>query len=145
MKETAPKRRKTAQKVFVRAFMLASYSHPTAEDILEAGKKAGVRLSLASVYRILEEMEEEGEAVLLVTPDGARHFDCARRNHAHFICRACGRIIDLTKGQAEAERLAEANNLSLESPQGVVIYGLCPACLEQERKEKDDKRKASAD
>jgi Fur family peroxide stress response transcriptional regulator len=133
--------RKTNQKDFVHQFVLSTFAHPTAFDVVKAAKKAGVKLGVTSAYRILNEMVLHGEAIPLVGPDAVVHYDAVRDDHFHFICRSCGKIIDLKGDEEQINQICADQHLSLDHLQSVAIYGLCSDCQEKALKERAENGK----
>ena len=68
--------------------------HPTAEELYEMLHETMPHLSLATVYRNLEQL---GKAGLVTVLDGgsARRFDGNAAPHYHKRCKSCGRVSDL--------------------------------------------------
>ena len=69
-------------------------THPTAEELHAMLQEAMPRLSLATVYRNLEQLEYAG-VVLGLDGAGARRFDGNIMPHHHKRCNHCGRVSDL--------------------------------------------------
>lgn len=74
----------------------SSYDHPCAEEIYERVKKDLPRISLGTVYRNLNQLEEVGMIRRLRGNDYDR-FDKVSWEHDHFQCLSCGEIYDLQK------------------------------------------------
>ena len=74
--------------------VLASYDHPTAEDIYMQLREQGSQISLATVYNNLKTLVEEG-VLRKITLDGSPdRFDRAGQ-HQHLICVHCGKLVDV--------------------------------------------------
>lgn len=69
-------------------------SHPTAEEIYAEVKKSCPKISLATVYRNLRMLAEEGEVLVLHTSDDKEHYDGTVAPHAHLCCPRCGKVSD---------------------------------------------------
>ena len=93
-------------------------------------------ISLATVYRNLSLLTEMGEIQKISTGEGPDRFDGNAAPHNHFVCRHCGRVLDL-----EMDSIEEINDIAGRSFQGKVLghvtyfYGICPDCLAQEDRE----------
>lgn len=66
------------------------FDHPTAQQVHAALPE----LSLATVYRNLGELAEEG-VILSLTVDGETHYDGHLAPHYHLACVKCGVIEDV--------------------------------------------------
>ncbi|HIP98086.1 MAG TPA: transcriptional repressor, partial [Aquifex aeolicus] len=87
-------------------------------------------LSISTVYRALAAFEELGLVRRIPTPDGKAHFEIANHPHGHFICKNCGKIIDLEDINPSVENLKgklHQKGLVTESC-NLVCYGLCKEC-----------------
>jgi len=69
--------------------------HVTAEGLHEEAVKAGVPVSLATVYNTMHQFTQSG-LLREVTVDGSRiYFDTNIGNHHHFYCEDDGSLIDI--------------------------------------------------
>ncbi len=107
--------------------------HPCAESIYDMAKKELPRISLATVYRNLNQLAQQGEISKLQGIEGKVHFDHNAFEHSHFICHKCKTIIDIPHEAAADLKTAiyEKTGLMADSCQ-ICCKGLCPKC--QQRK-----------
>ncbi|RTZ57992.1 MAG: transcriptional repressor [Gammaproteobacteria bacterium] len=121
----------TTQRILIfKELVKNTKKHPSAEDIYENLKDRVYGLSLSTVYRALSAFEELGLVRRIPTPDGKAHFEIANKPHGHFICKNCGKIIDLEDIDTSVEDLKgklHQKGLITESC-NVVCYGLCNEC-----------------
>lgn len=89
--------RPTRQRVALgRVLFAKGHRHISAEDLHEDAQKAGVRVSLATVYNALHQFTKAG-LLREVTIDGTRtYFDTNVEDHHHFFVEGEGRVIDMT-------------------------------------------------
>mgnify|MGYP004679712389 CR=1 FL=1 len=100
--------------------------HPTADMIYGAVRDKDESLSLGTVYRNLKALSESGEILTLETEDKKIRYDGDTTPHAHFICKGCGKIIDVFDKIADEGAL---NKLGLKvTGEKLVFYGLCKDC-----------------
>ena len=69
--------------------------HPTADFIYTVLKEKEPNLSLATVYRNLNLLANEGIIRKIEGLDGVAHFDHNTHNHYHFICSKCNKVYDV--------------------------------------------------
>lgn len=69
--------------------------HPTADFVYEIIKKEMPNISLATVYRNLNQLAANGMIKKAEGLDGSVHFDCNTHPHYHFICNRCNKIYDI--------------------------------------------------
>jgi Fur family ferric uptake transcriptional regulator len=87
------------------------------------------KLGLATVYRALAAMKEEGQLAVVSLPGEAPRYELAGKpHHHHFHCRQCDRVYELNGCPGDLKRLAP-EKFVVESHE-VVLYGLCPGCAE---------------
>ena len=105
-------------------------THPTADRLYEEIRKEFPKISLATVYRNLNQLVENGEIIRLECNGEAEHYDGNPKKHYHFICRKCSAIIDVSISDA-----SKINNLVIEKDMLKVedhelfFYGLCQNCM----------------
>ena len=99
--------------------------HPTAEEIHAEVAKTLPKVSLGTVYRNLTQLVDRGIVLQLVEGEkGKAHFDGNAYPHAHFVCSACGRIVDVALAEQAPQGLQ-----GFVVEQTVCTYkGLCPEC-----------------
>lgn len=91
-------------------------------------------VSRASVYRIVEELEEMGLVQRVEVSRGLVRFEPIRHgpgHHHHLVCNFCGRLEPFTdEGLERAIRRASARLPLRVSEHEIVIRGACSACTE---------------
>ena len=119
----------TPQRVAVYEILLNSYNHPTVEEIYEEVKKRYPFVSLATVYRTVETLEQMGLAKKVCYWGSSARYDANTDDHHHLICVKCGAIRDIYM----EEDLSIPRELEGFRTEGysVNIYGLCPECREK--------------
>lgn len=122
-------RRNTHQRKLVLDAVLASSSHPTADEVFAAVRDRDPKVSRATVYRNLNLLSEEGAILHIKTPGGSR-FDKTIEPHAHLACTSCGRVVD-----AEVPYAVELNVEVERQVPGwqvaghyTIFEGTCPDC-----------------
>jgi Fur family ferric uptake transcriptional regulator len=99
------------------------------EDALVSG---GRRVSRASIYRILEELEAIDLVRRVAVGPGMARFEPVHRgrgHHHHLVCDSCGRLEPFADEGLERaiKRLSERVPLQV-SEHEVVLHGACSAC-----------------
>lgn len=106
--------------------LASTKSHPDAEWIYENARKIVPSLGIATVYRNLKIMNDEGKIVAIETNNGSVHYDACVTEHAHFICECCNRILDIDFPEVPFQSAEKAGYKVKRGK--VVLYGLCPNC-----------------
>jgi Fur family ferric uptake transcriptional regulator len=101
------------------------------EDALAAQKR---RVSRASIYRILEELEQIGMVQRLDIGRGMMRYEPVRHgggHHHHLVCDHCGRLQPFSDEGLERaiERLSDRVPLTV-SEHEVVLRGACASCAD---------------
>src|SRR5579864_4609856 len=110
-------------------------NHPTASEVYEAVREIRPRMGLASVYRILHVLVQQGR-IKEIHNDETCRYDGHIERHDHAICNVCGRLIDVPVGvsvpQDILEAAAKASGIALSSYE-LRLYGICPACSQNDQ------------
>lgn len=123
----------TPQRLAILNFLAGNTRHPTAEEIYNHLKPQFPSLSLATVYNTLEVLAKAGELQEVRIEAEKRHFDPNPAPHGHFLCRVCASVHDLEAGLPEISTPFKVNGYLVEEFTRH-YYGVCPACLARERK-----------
>ena len=87
--------KRSKQKELILRIMKSTSSHPTADWVYEQARKEIPNISLATIYRNLKLMKDNGELLELDLGQGQSHYDGDTSNHYHFRCEKCGKLFDL--------------------------------------------------
>lgn len=108
--------------------------HPTAEKLYLDLKNEMPELGIATVYRNLSDLCEEGQIIKIKTTSGPDRFDGNTMPHIHFECKECGDIMDIVLFENEVKQLdndlknfAKQINAVVEGSE-ITITGLCKKC-----------------
>jgi len=103
--------------------------HPSAEWIYENVKKDFPKISLATVYRNLNLLCDTGEAVRIDVGDGTVRYDGYVKNHYHFLCSKCRRVIDVSEDEISHinSEIEKKHGVSVER-HSIVFFGKCNEC-----------------
>jgi Fur family transcriptional regulator, ferric uptake regulator len=132
MTSTEPKTppRHTRQRAAVAAIMATLDEFRTAQEVHARLRDAGDPVGLATVYRNLTQMAENGEVDCIRTPDGqAAYRRCSTGHHHHLICRKCGRTVEITPPTFEkwANQIAAENGFT-QIDHELELFGRCADC-----------------
>lgn len=124
------------QRESIKQYLCSTHEHPTADMVYAAVQKQYPNISLGTVYRNLGFLEQQGEIVKLSVGGMSDRYDANTDRHYHFICRDCGRVIDL-----DMMPLKHIEVIAGEKFQGVIedhmalFWGHCDDCLNRAKKE----------
>lgn len=125
--------RTTPQRLHILRALLATDTHPTAEDVWERVRWFSPTTTLGTIYKTLDILKDMGEVMELETRDNSRHYDALHPDpHPHVICHHCGRIDDVNvTGLADLQSQATAASGYQINEQQLTFYGLCGECQEE--------------
>ena len=104
--------------------------HPTADMVYESVQIEEPNISLGTVYRNLSFLTENGQILKISTGTGPDHFDGFTEAHNHFVCRKCGRVLDLDYVADEKIIAYASKNFNGEiKGYDLQFYGTCEDCL----------------
>ncbi len=104
----------------------------TALEMEQALADRGRRVSRASIYRILEELDKIGVVQRVDVGGAMSRFEPVRRgrgHHHHLLCDSCGRLEPFSDEALERAIARVSERVPLEvSEHEVVLHGECEAC-----------------
>ncbi|WP_394938722.1 Fur family transcriptional regulator [Psychromicrobium sp. YIM B11713] len=123
--------RVTKQRLAVSAALDELNDFVSTQELHRILHERGVSVSLATSYRILQSLAEDGAVDVLRNPDGeAVYRRCAAaEHHHHLLCRNCGKAVEIEAPTVETWAADIAAQHGYTEPSHTVeIIGLCPEC-----------------
>ncbi|GAB3673777.1 Fur family transcriptional regulator [Angustibacter aerolatus] len=120
-------RRSTKQRDAVATELASEPTFRSAQDVHAALRASGSPVGLATVYRALQGMVEDGAADALRTGDGEVVYRrCSQGHHHHLVCRECGRTVEVEGPTVErwATRVAEQHGFH-DVSHTLEVFGTC--------------------
>lgn len=103
--------------------------HPTAEYLYSVLKKENPKISLATLYRNLNQLAEYGVIKKIDGLEPSSHYDHNTHAHYHFICDNCKKIYDINSDIApELVQRAETETDFQILGHDIVFHGICKEC-----------------
>jgi len=119
----------TPQRTAIYRELLMTDEHPSAEMLYEKVKKNFPSISLDTVNRTLLTLNEIGAAFAVEGSGDAKRFDGGLREHQHFKCVKCKRIIDFHHKPFDNIKLpAEICKKFTVLRKSVYLEGICNLC-----------------
>ncbi len=126
-----PTRRRSRQRDLLGAYLAEQNGFRSAQQIHGDLRARGDRVGLATVYRALQAMVDDGEVDVLRGGDGEQSFRrCATTaHHHHLVCRDCGLTVELDDPPVErwVRQVAGRHGFS-DVDHHVEIFGRCADC-----------------
>lgn len=125
--KTTPVNRKTRQREALQAALERAERPLSVSELLDAGGKRIDGLGIATVYRNVRSLLEEGWIVPVEIPgEPTRYERAGKEHHHHFQCERCDRVFDLAGCFENLRKLAPPKFRVKEH--ALTLYGLCASC-----------------
>ena len=123
----------SSQREAILRFLKTRKDHPTADFVFQHIRKDIPNISLATVYRNLNQLADSGAILRLTTNGKMDHFDACVEPHFHFCCRQCNAVkdIEMEPFPELITRASEASDYKIEEVT-VLFSGLCDSCKDTE-------------
>ena len=111
--------RPTRQRLVVLSELMSEQNDVTAQELYERLRARGERLGLATVYRTLGLLAEEGVIdVLSHRPGELCYRWCGDGHHHHLVCSNCHHVVELDECELEPwlERVSQAHDFVDDRP-----------------------------
>lgn len=118
----------TQQRVAIYNWLAGTASHPSPEEVFEALRGEQPRLSLATVYKVLDILHRRGFLRKVATENQVSRYDANMGPHHHLVCERCGDIQDVPTLPGAESVLGQACNDFAVSHYDVIFYGQCAPC-----------------
>ena len=119
--------RNTKQRQVIQHVLTQADRPLSVEEILQAAKRKTPSLGIATVYRNVKTLVEDGHAVIVDLPgEGPRYELAGKGHHHHFRCRSCAKVFE-TKACIGKLRNLVPRQFEVTG-HDLVLYGRCPDC-----------------
>ena len=120
----------TPQRLEILRYLDKHRNHPTAYQIYTDLKKNNPSLSKTTVYNSLEILNKHNIINSISITGLESRYDIINEMHHHFMCKKCGRIIDIEITCPNIKKIIEIGH-KIEEVHGY-FKGKCKECLEKE-------------
>lgn len=119
----------SVQRMAIMNYLMEYRIHPTVDDIYSALSFSMPTLSRTTVYNTLRLFAEGGAVQVLTIDEKNTCYDIDISEHAHFLCKKCGKIYDLplTGERIEVTGLGQDGHTITEKH--YYYKGICKYCL----------------
>ncbi|MBC9956918.1 Fur family transcriptional regulator [Yimella sp. cx-51] len=123
-------RKLTRQQTAVAGELARRSDFASAQELHAALISSGQSVGLATVYRTLQTLANDGEIDALLTPDGETIYRrCeTETHHHHLVCRQCGRTVEVDGPAVErwADKVSAEHGFR-DVEHTLEIFGVCSA------------------
>lgn len=119
----------TPQRIAILRVLIGNESHPSADQIYEEVRREHPMISLATVYKTLDLLEDLGEVMELGFSNQSTRYDPQVEPHLNLVCLQCGDIEDLYDVSLDGIRDTVEDNSDFQVTSGrFELYGMCSSC-----------------
>ncbi len=119
--------RSTRQRIAIRSAIRAARRPLSPQEVLEGARGSVRALGLATVYRNLKRLVDEGLVQVITLPGQSARYEARESSHHHhFQCTTCRRVYDVPGCPGNLRRLAP-RGFRVEHHE-VTLYGRCSDC-----------------
>jgi Fur family peroxide stress response transcriptional regulator len=108
--------------------VVSKSGHINIDSLYEEIKKRFNSISLATIYKNINSMTENGLLLEVKLPKEKSVYEMNKEKHAHLKCDDCGFVEDIQIETSEKfEKVSEEHNFKLKSAE-VILSGTCSSC-----------------
>jgi Fur family ferric uptake transcriptional regulator len=121
--------RSTRQRSAIRQVIDEARRPLSPPEVLELAQQQVAAMGMATVYRNLKLLVDEGAVQVVTLPgDSPRYESAGHAHHHHFQCEACGRVFDVHACPGDLSGMAPAG-FQVHHHE-LTLYGQCADCLQ---------------
>ena len=105
-----------------------TYGHVTVEELKEILHNNNEDVSIATIYRNLNILAEEGKIKKVFSEDKAV-YETIKKTHYHFECQLCHKIIDIDPSLINFKI---NHSITGGTKKDLFLYGICDECKNKE-------------
>ena len=119
--------RDTHQRRAIRRVFMSVERPLSSDEVLEFGQQFVPSLGMATVYRNVKILADEGWLSEVELPGGRLRYELAKRpHHHHFLCRSCDQAFAVHRCPDKVEELAP-EGFEVDGHE-LILFGRCAAC-----------------
>ena len=108
--------RNTRQRGAIRRVFSALHRPLSPAEVLTAAQSDVPSMGIATVYRTIKTMVDEGEILSIDVPGESPRYEVAHLgHHHHFHCRACDKVFEVEGCPADIQKLAPSGFIDRKS------------------------------
>ena len=116
------------QRIEIMQYLLDNRIHPNVDEIYTALSSKIPTLSKTTVYNTLKLFEEHNAVKILTIDEKNTSYDIDTSPHAHFFCKECNKIVDLSKVMPAIDQ-SHLLDGHLVTDTHFYCKGICNSCL----------------
>ena len=113
--------------------MLDKYGHLNIEDLYREMLKEFPSISLATIYKNINQMMESGLIQEVKLPAQKSVYEVVKEPHLHMVCDRCHKVEDIVLGSDKIIEEAEKVSGYKIEESFITLRGVCPECQTQKK------------
>ncbi len=102
--------------------------HLSIEELYEKIREKFPSLSLATVYKNIHAMMDKEFIKEVKIPNLKSKFELSKEDHAHIICKYCGKVEDINVNSMDIIKEVESKSSYQIDHTELIFSGICPTC-----------------
>ncbi len=125
--------RATRPRVLVLQLVRELRSHRSADELAAELRARGTPLPRTSVYNVVGTLAERGLLMTAEVGPGRALYEAAEQRHHHFVCRECGKIVDVPCAGGVRRWMEVPRRVGKADEAQIIFRGRCRECLGRTR------------
>lgn len=125
----------TRPRLLVLSLLRELKGHHSADEIVALLEERQTPLPRASVYNVLETLLSQGLVMIADAGPGRTLYEEGSTWHHHFVCLACGTVIDIPCVKGEKPCLLPDHFSGIVEEAQIIFRGYCEQCAAQRQKQ----------
>lgn len=127
--EQTHRQRQTRQRDAILSVILEATGPLSVPEIHQRAAQNSPKIGIATIYRTLKLLQENGQIHSVILPSGESRFEAANLgHHEHFKCRLCDGVFDIHICPLQLPRDHQIAGGFLVENHELTLYGVCPNC-----------------
>jgi Fur family peroxide stress response transcriptional regulator len=121
----------TPQRIAIYEALVRREDHPTPEMLFKIVKRSLPSLSLATIYKSLDALENLGLVQALEIDSDSRRYDANMGRHHHLVCTKCRKVVDFYDEKLDHVKPYRPTRGFIQQSITVKVLGLCANCAKR--------------
>ena len=117
----------SVQRTAVMDYLMTHRTHPTIDEIYSTLSPQMPTLSKSTIYNTLNLFVEKGAVLQLNIDEKNARYDADIKDHAHFICKSCGKVHDIFDLKTQYFELPNIEGFEIQNVE-ISYTGICSSC-----------------
>lgn len=110
---------------------LVHHGHLSIEELYQALLERFPTISLATVYKNINAMEEKDFVQEVKIPEQKSKYELTKAHHAHVVCQECKKVEDIMVSTDKVrDEVKDISHYRIDK-EDLIFTGVCPECMEK--------------